>query len=59
MLASISEENQLILLIIAIAILFALVRWNSKRNKNRLYNRDERNFRKNYYNKSKNKDRKL
>lgn len=48
-----SEQNQLILLVIAIAILFAIVSWNTKRNKNKLYHRDTRNFRKNYQKKKK------
>ncbi|WP_158250413.1 hypothetical protein [Aquimarina sp. I32.4] len=55
MLNSLSQETQLILMVIAIGILFALVTWNTKRNKKKLYNRDERNFRKNY---SKKKSRK-
>ena len=50
---SLSEETQLIFMVIAIAILFATVSWNTKRNKNKLYNRDTRNFRKNYLKKKK------
>lgn len=52
---SLSEENQIILAIIGIAILFAIVMWNSKRNKKKLYNRDGRDFRKNYFKKKKRK----
>ncbi len=48
MLDALSEEIQLIILIIIIAVLFFLVSWNNKRNKNKLYHRDQRNFRKNY-----------
>ncbi|WP_378177029.1 hypothetical protein [Aquimarina sp. SS2-1] len=50
---SLSEETQLILVVIAIALLFFAVRWNSGRNKKKLYDRDKRDFRKNYYNKKK------
>lgn len=48
-----SEETQLILLVIAIAILFIVVMWNTKRNKQKLYNREQRQFRKNYLKKKK------
>lgn len=48
---TISEETQLILTVIVIAVLFVLVTWNTKRNKNKLYNRNERNYRKNYFKK--------
>jgi len=54
MFESISEETQLILVLIGIALLFFVVRWNSARNKRKLYNRDKRDFRKNYF-KKKNK----
>ncbi|MEB3344530.1 hypothetical protein U6A24_03605 [Aquimarina gracilis] len=53
---SLSEETQVILIIIGIAILFLAVSFNTKRNKRRLYDRDKRNFRKNYMNKKKNKE---
>ncbi|WP_219007930.1 hypothetical protein [Aquimarina litoralis] len=53
MLESLSEETQLILLVIGIAILFFIVRWNSARNKRKLYQRDSRDFRKNYFKKKK------
>ena len=48
---SLSEETQLILLIVAIAVLFVLVLFNNKRNKKLRYDRDKRNFNKNYYKK--------
>lgn len=48
---SISEETQIILMIIGIAALFLAVSWNTKRNKEKLYNRGKRNFRKNYVDK--------
>ncbi len=50
---SLSEETQLILMIIGIVVLFVAVSWNTKRNKNRLYNRGKRNFKKNYMEKKK------
>lgn len=49
---ALSEETQLTLVIIGIALLFIIVIWNSKRNKKKLYSRDQRNFRKNYQKKS-------
>ena len=55
MFSSISEETQLILSIIGIAILFVLVMWNSKRNNRKLYGRNKRDFRKNYFEKKKRK----
>jgi len=48
MLDSLSGELQLILMIVGIAILFALVSWNNKRNKNKLYHRNKRDFKQNY-----------
>ncbi len=45
---SLPEETQLILMVVGIAVLFALVSWNTKRNKSKLYGRDKRNFKKNY-----------
>lgn len=57
-LKNLSEETQLVLLIIAIAILFILVILNNKRNKKLRYDRDKRHFNKNYYKKKhKNKRR--
>lgn len=52
---SLSEETQLILVIIGIAILFAVVMFNTKRNKRKLYDRENRDFRKNYFKKKKRK----
>ncbi len=52
---SFSELNQLIFLIVGIAGLFLLVFWNTKRNKNKRFNRKNRDFRKNYYDKKKEK----
>lgn len=52
---SLSEENQLIVMIIGIALLFVIVMWNTKRNKQKLYHRDNRDFRKNYQRKKKSK----
>lgn len=51
---SLSEENQLIIVIIGISILFILVLWNTKRNKRKLYNRTNRDFKKNYFKKKRN-----
>lgn len=53
MLNALSEDTQLIFTIIGIALLFIIVLWNSKRNNRKLYNRSERNFRKNYVKKAK------
>jgi len=50
---ALSEETQLVLVVIGIALLFVIVRWNSGRNKKKLYNRDTRDFRKNYFKKKK------
>ncbi|WP_167571735.1 MULTISPECIES: hypothetical protein [Aquimarina] len=55
MLDALSEETQLILVVIIIAVLFIIISWNTKRNKSKLYDRDKRNFRKNYLKKKKNK----
>ncbi|SHJ54972.1 hypothetical protein [Aquimarina spongiae] len=48
---SLSGETQLILMVIGIAVLFAIVSWNTKNNKRKLYDRDKRNFKKNYFKK--------
>lgn len=57
-LKNLSEETQLVLLIIAIAILFILVILNNKRNKKLRYDREKRHFNRNYYKKKhKNKRR--
>ncbi|MBQ4803782.1 hypothetical protein J8L88_13045 [Aquimarina sp. MMG015] len=50
---ALSEETQLVLVIIGIALLFFVVRWNSGRNKKKLYDRSTRDFRKNYFKKKK------
>ncbi len=52
---SLSEETQLIVMVIGIAILFILVSLNTKRNKGKLYDRKKRNFKRNYYTKKKEK----
>ncbi len=41
---------------IIVIILFPLLLFNNKRNKNKLYNRKGRNFRDNYYEKKKGKE---
>jgi hypothetical protein len=46
-----SAENQLILVVIGIAILFVLVLLNNKRNAKKRFEREQRNFRKNFYSK--------
>lgn len=50
-LAELSNDIQVILLIVGIALLFGIVLWNNKRNQHKRYNRDKRNFRKNYHEK--------
>lgn len=50
-LAELSSDIQVILLIVGIALLFGIVLWNNKRNQHKRYNRDKRNFRKNYHEK--------
>ncbi len=52
---SLSEETQLILMIVGMAVLFILVSWNTKRNKNKLYDRRKRSFKKNYFDKKEKK----
>lgn len=51
MLEQISAENQFILLVIGIGILFVLVLTNNKRNRKKRFEREQRNFRKNFYSK--------
>lgn len=51
MLEELSPEMQFVLVIVGLAILFLLVLWNNKRNKSKRFNRDKRNFRKNFYEK--------
>lgn len=48
-----SELTQLIIVIVIIAVLFVLVLLNNKRNKKIRYDRDKRNFNKNYFKKKK------
>lgn len=55
MLNQLSAENQLILVVIGIAILFVLVLLNNKRNAKKRFEREQRNFRKNFYSKKKQK----
>ena len=45
---AISEENQLVFLIIGIAVLFILVFWNNSRNKKQQSARRTKSFRNNY-----------
>lgn len=56
MLENISEKTQLILVIIVLAVLFFAVVKNNNRNKEKRYDRKSRNFRKNFYEKRKEKD---
>ena len=56
MLEQFSTDMQFIIVIIAIAILFFLVLFNNKRNRQKRYDRKNRNFRRNFYEKKKNKD---
>lgn len=58
MVSDISIEGQVLFLILLIALLFSLVIVNNKRNKKKQYERESRNFRKNFYSKRKNKTRK-
>lgn len=46
-------DYQIILYVIAIAVLFLIVQRNNKSNKNKLYNRKSRNFRENFKEKRK------
>ncbi len=52
---ALSEETQLIVMVIGIAVLFVAVMWNTNRNRNKLYGRNKRDFRKNYFTKKKKK----
>ncbi len=58
MLNSLSGETQLILMVIIIATLFVVVSFNTKRNKDKLYGREKRNFKKNYLDKKRIKEKK-
>ncbi|MFN2261441.1 MAG: hypothetical protein ABR595_05200 [Psychroflexus sp.] len=54
MLEKLSPEMQFILVIVGLAILFLLVLLNNKRNKKKRFDRDKRNFRRNFYDKKQN-----
>ncbi|MAQ75473.1 MAG: hypothetical protein CL613_03970 [Aquimarina sp.] len=56
---SLSEETQLIIMVVGLAALFALVMWNTKRNKEKFYGRRKRDFRRNFKEKRKNRDEDL
>lgn len=56
MFESLSGETQLILMVIGIAVLFILVFYNTRRNKNKLYNRRKRNFKDNVIHKRKERE---
>ncbi|UZO79304.1 hypothetical protein NBT05_10005 [Aquimarina sp. ERC-38] len=56
MFESLSGEMQLILVVLVIAVLFIFVFYNSKRNKEKLYNRRSRNFKNNVLEKRKSKE---
>jgi len=51
MFEELSPEMQFIVVIVGLALLFLLVLWNNKRNTNKRFDRDKRNFRKNFYEK--------
>lgn len=55
MLENISAENQIIAIVVFLALMFLLVVLNHRRNIKKQYNRDQRKFRKNYYKKRENK----
>lgn len=55
MLEQFSPDTQFIFVIIIIAILFLLVFLNNKRNKQKRYDRKNRDFRRNFYEKKQNK----
>tara|TARA_R110002020_G_scaffold387546_1_gene598244 strand:+ start:48358 stop:48528 length:171 start_codon:yes stop_codon:yes gene_type:complete len=55
MLDNFSEQTQLIILIIIIAALVLLVFANNRKNKNKLYDRKGRDFKKNFHERKKNK----
>ena len=46
---SLSEHTQLAIVIIALALLYAFVLANNKRNKKKQYNRKKRDFKANYF----------
>ncbi|RZT00277.1 hypothetical protein [Aquimarina brevivitae] len=53
---SLSEETQLLVMVLGLALLFILVMWNTKRNSSKFYGRKKRDFRKNVQEKKKNRD---
>ena len=55
-LESLSPITQIFLTFIGIAVLFILVFFNNKKNKNRLYSRKRRSFKDNYYARKKDKE---
>ncbi len=57
LLESLSADLQLVLLIVGIALLFGLVFINNKRNQNKRYHRSKRNFRQNFEEKKKSKQK--
>ncbi|MAQ40103.1 hypothetical protein [Mesonia oceanica] len=57
MLENLSEQTQLILIVVLLAILFFAVLKNNKRNKEKRYDRKSRNFRENIYKKKKERDK--
>lgn len=44
--------------IVILAVLFIVVRWNTARNKKKLYDREGRNFRENYFKRKEEKEEK-
>ncbi len=55
MLEQFSPDIQFIIVIAIIAVLFLLVFFNNKRNKQKRYGRKNRDFRRNFYEKKQNK----
>ncbi|MFO7745706.1 MAG: hypothetical protein R6V36_10025 [Psychroflexus sp.] len=55
MLEQFSPDMQFIIVIAIIAVLFLLVFFNNKRNKQKRYDRKNRDFRRNFYEKKQNK----
>jgi hypothetical protein len=55
MLEQLSPDTQFILVIVILAVLFLAVFLNNKSNKRKRYDRKNRDFRKNFYDKKQNK----